>query len=394
MGWLGFLATSGLLRTMYSVLRFGDMACDGVRMAAYARAIEETVKPGAVVVDIGAGTGIYSLLAARAGARRVHAVDPNPAIFLLPELAAENGYADRIVIHPISALDLELPEKADVIVSDLRGIFPLHAQHTEVIRDARKRLLAVNGTLLSTHDRLFVGLVEAPPIARRILRAEEGFERHGFKGKTARLSVLNTVQDDGCKPLDASDLISTGAQWAEVDYLTFEGGLVEGQADLTTHRPGLAHGLAIWFEATISETSRFNTAPGFQTAYGRTYLPLLEPVHLTWGDRIRVALRVDERGDRWAWETSIEDAAGISKAKHRQASFLGMPASAEALLRGSSTFKPTRSKHGSLVSEILNAMDGATSVGEIADRLVGAGHDRSRAHLIELVRDVVTQFGH
>src|SRR5690554_5347637 len=100
------------------------MAADGVRMDAYARAITETVQPESVVLDIGAGTGILSLLAARAGARKVHAVDTNPAVLLLRELAAENGLADRIEVHHTSALELVLPERADVIVSDLRGSDP------------------------------------------------------------------------------------------------------------------------------------------------------------------------------------------------------------------------------------------------------------------------------
>ena len=72
---------------MYTVHDFARMAADGARMNAFAQAIARAVKPGSVVVDLGAGTGIFSLLAAKAGAKRVHAIDPNPAIFLLPELA-------------------------------------------------------------------------------------------------------------------------------------------------------------------------------------------------------------------------------------------------------------------------------------------------------------------
>ena len=93
---------------MYSVVDYGHMASEGVRMDAYARALAQVVRPGAVVLDIGAGTGIFSLLAARAGARRVHAVDVNPAIWLLRDLAAENGLSDRIQVHQSSSIGLEL----------------------------------------------------------------------------------------------------------------------------------------------------------------------------------------------------------------------------------------------------------------------------------------------
>src|SRR3954447_1597404 len=118
---------------MYSVLDYGRMAGDRVRMGAYSRAIARVVKSGDVVLDIGAGTGIFSLLAARAGARRVHAVDVNPAVWLLGDLAAENGLSDRIQIHQCSSIGLELPEPVDVVVSDLRGSFPLHGTHLECL---------------------------------------------------------------------------------------------------------------------------------------------------------------------------------------------------------------------------------------------------------------------
>ena len=104
---------------MYTVVDYGQMASEGVRLDAYARALAQVVRPGAVVLDIGAGTGIFSLLAARAGARRVHAVDVNPAIWLLRDVAAENGLSDRIQVHQRSSIGLELPEPVDVVARSI-----------------------------------------------------------------------------------------------------------------------------------------------------------------------------------------------------------------------------------------------------------------------------------
>src|SRR3954454_3981380 len=137
---------------MYSVLDYGRMAGDRVRMGAYSRAIARVVKPGHVVLDIGAGTGIFSLLAARAGARRVHAVDLNPAVTLVEQIAAENGVSDRITVHHKSSYDLALDEKADVVIADLRGNSPLFGDNTAALRDACTRLLKPGGVLLPARD--------------------------------------------------------------------------------------------------------------------------------------------------------------------------------------------------------------------------------------------------
>ena len=65
---------------MYSLAGYGKMIADKVRMDAYSQALRRAVKPGSVVVDIGAGTGICAMLACRFGARKVYAIEPDDAI--------------------------------------------------------------------------------------------------------------------------------------------------------------------------------------------------------------------------------------------------------------------------------------------------------------------------
>ena len=56
---------------MYGLSDYARMVADEVRMATYARALADAVRPGMVVADIGAGTGVLALMAAKLGARRV-----------------------------------------------------------------------------------------------------------------------------------------------------------------------------------------------------------------------------------------------------------------------------------------------------------------------------------
>mgnify|MGYP001184895145 CR=1 FL=1 len=72
------------------------MIADRVRMDAYVRALRQAVVPGSVVIDIGTGTGIFAMLACQFGARRVYAIEPDDAIQVAREIAAANGFADRI----------------------------------------------------------------------------------------------------------------------------------------------------------------------------------------------------------------------------------------------------------------------------------------------------------
>src|SRR5580765_8329348 len=108
----------------YTVADYGAMIVDPVRMDRYVRALERAIKPGAVVIDIGTGTGIFALLACRFGARRVYAIEPDDAIQVAREIAAANGCADRIEFIQAMSTQVTLPERADVIISDIGGVLP------------------------------------------------------------------------------------------------------------------------------------------------------------------------------------------------------------------------------------------------------------------------------
>src|SRR5947199_9795954 len=125
---------------MYSVAGYGRMIADEGRTRAYSRALRAAICRDSIVLDIGAGTGILSLLACQYGARKVYAVEPSSAIGIAEESARANGFAGRIECIQTLSSEISLPEKADVIVSDLRDVLPLFKQHIPSILDARQRL--------------------------------------------------------------------------------------------------------------------------------------------------------------------------------------------------------------------------------------------------------------
>ena len=76
---------------MYSVRDFGGMITDDVRRTAYLAAIRKFA-PGARVLDLGCGTGFFTLAALELGAEHVTAIDLADGVRLLPQVIAQNGY--------------------------------------------------------------------------------------------------------------------------------------------------------------------------------------------------------------------------------------------------------------------------------------------------------------
>src|SRR5881397_1050838 len=99
---------------MYSIIGYGAMVADRVRTDAYCEALRQAVKPGAVVLDIGTGTGIFAFLASYFGARKVYAIEPSDAIQLAREIAAANCCQERIEFIQALSTKVDLPERADV----------------------------------------------------------------------------------------------------------------------------------------------------------------------------------------------------------------------------------------------------------------------------------------
>jgi len=72
-----------------------SMLVDDVRTGSYGQAISRVVRAGDVVVDVGCGSGILSLLARRAGAKHVYAIESESVIEMAKLVAAKNGYQDK-----------------------------------------------------------------------------------------------------------------------------------------------------------------------------------------------------------------------------------------------------------------------------------------------------------
>ncbi len=116
-----------MYRVEYTIASYGSMIADDIRMNAYVRALEQTVWPGSVVLELGTGTGMMALVASRLGAAQVIAVEVDDVIEVARQTASANGMADRITFVQAKSTELSLPQPADVLVSDLRGVLPFHS---------------------------------------------------------------------------------------------------------------------------------------------------------------------------------------------------------------------------------------------------------------------------
>ena len=355
---------------MYSLSGYGAMVADRVRVKAYTLALRKTVRPGSVVLEIGAGPAIFAVLCCQLGACRVYAIETSEIIQVGREVAAANGCADRIVFIEEMSTRTNLPEKVDVVVSDLHGVLPLFEQHIPSIADARKRLLAPGGVLIPRRENLWSAVVEAPTAYDGVVDAWE----HNVLGldlSPARRLAVNNRQKVHATP---EQLLTKPLLWATLDYATVESADVQGTLAWRVERPGTGHGILVWFETDLADGVGFTNAPGApETIFGSMFYPWTQPVPLLPGQTVTVDLRAKLTQDDyvWRWTTRIESAGdpGAVIARFDQSQLAGAVLSLANIRKAASSHVAQLSEDGLIDRRILELMDGRVRLEEIARKL-------------------------
>lgn len=353
----------------YPLHSFGRFIADSVRMGAYRAALERAVRPGDAVLDIGTGTGVFALLAARLGARRVYAVEPHDVIDLGRRIAKANGLLDRIDFIQALSTDVDLPERVDVIVSDLRGVVPLFQNHLPTIIDARERFLVPGGRLIPLRDDLWVGLVSCPDKYDRDYDVPWLKNDLGLDMSEARGQLMN---DWHKVSLGAEHLIGMPQHLMTLDYGTILDAHLRKTVQWSVDQPTIASGLAVWFEATLLDAIGYSNRPGQpELIYGQAFFPLEQATMLEPGDQVRVLISGDPVEDRhiWRWDTTIVGRRGEKKQKFTQSTLWNYLADIETVRRRRPNHVPAPGRGADAALALLAQVDGSRTLSDIASNL-------------------------
>jgi protein arginine N-methyltransferase 1 len=275
-----------------------SMLHDAARMEAFRRAIDASVQPGDVVVDLGCGTGVLSFMACEAGARTVYAIEGGPVIEVARELAIDNGFADRIEFLEGWSLDVGIPEPADVLISETLGNAGLDEGIVAWTADARRRLLRPGAVLLPRRLRTWVAGVESAD--EYVVVADWQRVDLPYDYATAHRRASRTLWYADFTP---ADLLGQPELASDVDLTNAADETIAAAGLLGVDRDGTLHGLACWFDSLLCEgVTVDNMPPRTGSSWSHGFLPLPEPMAVVAGDRLSWELTVSADGEHWTWQ--------------------------------------------------------------------------------------------
>ena len=266
---------------------------DCVRTAAFLAALDEVVRTDDVVLDIGTGTGVLAVGAARAGARHVYAVEATPLAQHARDVVSANGLTSRVTILSGWSTRLSLPERANVAVAEILGSDALEERILPVLLDARKRLLAEDARLIPSAIRILGMPVSIPDERVSSLTFTHsntarwsswyGFELGPLADYSARLRQRFTATIDEVRTWD---VFSEPVLLAELDLAELHTPRVDVVATAVATSSGDANGTVAFFEAQLSPGVVLSTNPALEpgvTSWGLPVWLLPEPVELRRG---------------------------------------------------------------------------------------------------------------
>jgi predicted nicotinamide N-methyase len=263
------------------------MIRDNARNAAYDAALRRAVTPNSRVLEIGCGSGLLAMMAARAGAREVVTCEMIPAVASkAAEIVARNGYGDRVrvIAKHSSMLDAEtdLGGRADILVSEIvdsvllgEAVLPAHEHAVRDLLKPGARVIPARGTVRvalahdgrQPHDLTNIAgfdLSAFRSLAMPLRRYTVGDERLALRSDAADLFSFDFASPRYCPPAEASlDCVSTG---------------------------GAINGVAQWIALTLDEVTHYENRPrrGAYSAWGVMFHSFAQEFDTAPGEKIKV----------------------------------------------------------------------------------------------------------
>lgn len=266
------------------------------RNNAYYLGLQSAMTSGKSVLEIGTGSGLLSMMAARLGAGTVVTCE---AVSLIAETAQKiiehNRYQGQIKVLSKPSFDIEpgkdLPEKADILIHEIFSSELLAEHVLPAIEDAKHRLLKPGARILPASASIMIALVGGDDLGKYLyVKDSFGFDLQQFNAITPRKIPL--YRDDLNQKLLSDDIEAFRFDFMSESSFPRQEKILE----ITARDEGLCYGVIQWIRMEFDEGVSFENHPSQKKSisnWQRTVFCFDEPVYLNHGSVLSVSAAHD-----------------------------------------------------------------------------------------------------
>jgi protein arginine N-methyltransferase 1 len=274
--WIGYIMSSEdstipslTSRDYYfdSYAHFGiheEMLKDEVRTNSYRNAILQNkhLFKDKIVLDVGCGTGILAMFAAKAGAKHVYAIDMSNIIDHAKLIIADNGLDHQITTIKGKVEEVDLPvDQVDIIISEWMGYFLLYESMLDTVLVARDRWLKPGGLIFPDKAIMYIAAIEDAQYREE--KIDFWNNVYGFRMKSIREAALREPLVD---TVEGKAVNTTAYAFKEIDIYTVkkEDLTFKVPFEITGIRDDYVHAFIAWFDIIFGcchKPVSFSTSP-------------------------------------------------------------------------------------------------------------------------------------
>ncbi|KAG8850081.1 type I protein arginine N-methyltransferase Rmt1 [Serendipita sp. 411] len=281
-----------------------EMLKDKVRTLSYRNAMYNSPNlfRGKTVLDVGCGTAILSMFAAKAGAKHVVGIDMSNIIDQAQKIIEANGFKNTITLVKGKLEDVELPiQQFDVIVSEWMGYFLLYESMLDTVLLARDKYLAPGGKMFPDKASIYIAAIEDQEYKEEKINFWDnvyGFDYSCLKEVALREPLVDTV--------DIKAVVTDPYLLKEINVMTVtkEELAFKAPFELRVTRDDYVHAFLAWFDISFEachKPVKFSTGPHSQyTHWKQTVFYTIDTMSVVQEDKIKGTLSCapNERNNR------------------------------------------------------------------------------------------------
>jgi type I protein arginine methyltransferase len=284
-----------------------NMLEDKVRCRIFKRAIFKVVKSGDIVADIGTGSGILAFFAVMAGAKKVYAIESGDIIEEAKIIAKSNNWPDRIEFIKNISINVNLPQKVDVVISETLGNFALEENIVKSMIDAKERFLKKDGIMLPESIDLEIVPIEAEKAYEKFIKFWDK-KLYGIDFSSMNEKMINRLYSYN---FSREQMLAIPQKIHTINFYNQKKDIISinKSVNFKVTKKGVIHGMAGWFNARLTDQITISTDK--KSHWKTNFIPIQKSIEVNEGDNIIVKISAQERFGRIVWTWTIENEKGI-----------------------------------------------------------------------------------
>jgi len=271
-----------------------SMLSDHDRNAAFRKAIDKHCAGAGLVLEIGTGSGLLAMMAARAGAAKVVTCEAVPAIAEnATGIIAENGYANQITVYPVRSTGLvvgrELPDRADILLAEVLSSEILAEGALDTLADAKARLIKPGARIIPHSVTICAALVSGSRLHELTsVKIIEGFDLSLFNEfAPALITVPRGIPYEVVSETFQPFSFLMGERLSAPTSLNFP---------VRVNKSAVMHGIVQWMKVFLDEEDSLENNPGKESAtdhWGGVFHPFLQGIQAESGQELLISCKIE-----------------------------------------------------------------------------------------------------